>query len=191
MSDSFFIFDLIIAYGLVIALYLSMRAGRISRYVWALFWVGCLIGATWEFTFHFMGPEYTDQPIYQLLNEWPLPPLLLPVTHSLWDGGLFLIGMALVYQLTEAPHFTRWNWRQLGVMVGWGITSAVTIEIMGAVGGGWVYIPQPWNPQIFTINGSAITLAPILIWTVAPIVFYVVALALRLGDHLERRIGAL
>jgi hypothetical protein len=176
--DSFYIIDLMIGAGILLAVAGLYTTGRMSRFKLWLFIAGCVIGAFWEFPLHFAGPEYSDDPIYIQLTEFPLPPILQPALHCIWDGALFLISALLVERFTGPPHFTRFRWPELSVLLIWGLASALVIELIGSMGG-WVYTVRWWNPALIEVNSGAITLLPLLIWTVAPIVFYVVALYLR------------
>jgi len=56
--------------------------------------IGCLIGSTWEFTFHFLGDEFA-----YAVKQWPLGLSGWPkqLSHSIWDGGLFMFGIWLCF----------------------------------------------------------------------------------------------
>jgi len=144
--------------------------------VWPLYWIGVAIGLTWELGFHFTGPLYSDTPTYVQAAEYPVHPLLQPFMHALWDGGLFVIGLALVRWLCPEPHFLRFSWRELLVLVSWGQLQELCVELAATAAGGWSFTPSWWNPILFEFGEGAITLAPQLIWFVAPIVFYFGAL---------------
>ena len=65
-------------------------------------------------------------------------------------------------------------------MVIWGISSALIIEVVGSMGG-WIYTTRWWNPALFQVNAGSITLLPLMIWGISPIIFYGIALWLRLS----------
>jgi hypothetical protein len=50
--------------------------------------LGFIIGLTWEFAFFFTGLEFSDDPVFTLIQEFPLPPILQPTLHTFWDGGI-------------------------------------------------------------------------------------------------------
>ena len=143
-----------------------------------MFWVGCLIGSTWEFTFLYLGSDFVHS-----VKEWPLGLGGWPrkISHSIWDGGLFMIGVFLCERFLKAPLFQRFDLKELTVILLWGIFQELLVEYLfnGRV---WIYPPLPWNPIIIpTMPGSAAlspgyTLIPQAVWVVAPIIFYVILL---------------
>jgi hypothetical protein len=54
----FLIGDFLVAMGLVVGFKWALNHGKLSLYYYKLFWIGSLIGATWEFTFLILGPEF-------------------------------------------------------------------------------------------------------------------------------------
>ena len=153
------------------------RAGRLALHLWNPFWLGTLFGLTWELPFHLLGPEYQADPLFVLLRPWPLPPILQPLLHALWDGGIFVVGVLLVGLLCPAPTFSRFRWRELVVLVAWGIGSALAVEVAGSWGG-WAYVPRWWNPAFFAAGGAPVTLLPIAVWAAAPMALYMAMIAL-------------
>ena len=149
---------------------------RFSPAVWYMFWVGVLIGATWEIGFYFLGPEFSSTPIYVFSTDPPFPSIILHVAHCFWDGGLFMVGAFLVYKLLAPPHLVRFRWSELGVMLGWGVAQEIAVELFSIGGGMWLYQSRWYNPSLFEIGDSPFTLLPILIWVAAPVVFYLLAL---------------
>jgi hypothetical protein len=122
-------------------LFIAYKRADNGRFLWQMFWVGFALGLTWELTFHLLGPEYSDSPLYLNLTMWPLPPITQPLLHASWDSGIFLIGVWLIRRLCPAPQFERFRWRELAVLFLWGIGSALLVE-MSASGSGWEYLPQ-------------------------------------------------
>ncbi len=180
MYDLFIFLDIVIAISVPLFFFYMHRKGHFSPFVWYMFWTGVLIGLTWELSFHFMGPEYSSDPLFTVSDPYPLLPILQPLLHSLWDGGLFMIGTLIVHIFCKSPRLHKFRWQELGVLLAWGLCSSLVIEIMAAIGGLWEYVPRWWNPVLFIINGNKVTLLPHLVWSVAPIVFYFCALKINI-----------
>ena len=116
-------------------------------------------------------------PIVGFLREPPLHPLLFMVAHAFWDGGLFLVGLALVRALCPHPVLASFRWRELGVLLLWGQASALAVEVVSVLNRGWVYGGvHAWNPVLFSVEGHPITIVPQLIWLAAPVAYYLCAL---------------
>ena len=143
-----------------------------------MYWAGVMIGMIWEMGFYLAGPEFSENPAYLILTKWPFHPVTLPLLHTLWDGGLFLVGVWLIFITCRPPHLTRFRWRELGILILWGQASELAVELIATGTKSWVYTEQWWNPVLFKFIGSNITLAPQLIWFMAPIFFYSVALCI-------------
>ena len=178
MGKAFFVVDIVIALA-VLGFFTYMHfSRRFSPAVWYMFWLGVLLGATWEIGFYFLGPKFSSAPIYIFNTEPPYPSIILHVMHCFWDGGLFMIGVAFVYRFLKPPHLVRFRWPELGVMLLWGVLQETVVELLSIGGGMWVYQPRWYNPSLFELNHSYFTLLPILIWVIAPIIFYLLALAI-------------
>ena len=166
--------DFTVATLLVIGFYFTYKNNRISSEYYTLFWIGCLIGSTWEFTFLFLGPEFLHS-----VKEWPygLGGWPRKLSHSIWDGGLFMVGIYFCERFLSDPLFRSFNKKELGIMLSWGIFQELLVEYLfnGRV---WIYEPLPWNPIIISVlPGSAplspgYTLIPQAVWIIAPILFY-------------------
>ena len=39
------------------------------------------------------------------------------ISHTLWDGGFFLVGLWFVHRLCPAPQLQAFRWRELGVLL--------------------------------------------------------------------------
>ncbi len=151
------------------------RTGKIPLSYLYAFWAGTLIGSTWEFTFLFLGPEFLHGAV-----EWPwgLDGWPRKVSHSIWDGAIFMFGVYLCHRWLDGDLFRGFDRKELGIMSGWGIFQELLVEYLfnGRV---WIYEPLSWNPVIIpTIPGSApmspgYTLIPQAVWVVAPVVFFV------------------
>lgn len=164
------------------------RLKLIPKSMWPLFWVGVLLCSTWEFAYHFTGPVYSQTPSYTQGTPFPLHPLLQPLFHSFGDGGLLLIGTALVWRLCPKPHFDGFKLAELAVLIAWGVFQALVIEwIAYSSPDAWSYTVYPWNPVIGEMNGHPLTLIPMLVWIYAPIAFYLIAI--RLHPKLSKELG--
>ena len=170
--------DFTVATALVIGFYFAYKNNRISSEYYTLFWIGCLIGSTWEFTFLFLGPEFLHS-----VKDWPygLGGWPRKLSHSIWDGGLFMLGIYFCERFLPDPLFRSFNKKELGIMLSWGIFQELLVEYLfnGRV---WIYEPLPWNPIIIPVlPGSAplspgYTLIPQAVWVIAPLLFYLICL---------------
>ncbi len=173
---AFWWLDLAIAAGVTLGVVVAGRRSWRGRWVQKLFWLGVVIGLTWEVPL-FLSTTFADDPVIVMLSPPPIHPLGLIVAHSLWDGGLFLAGVALVGWTCPRPILRRFRWRELGVLMLWGQLSALAVEIGGVSNDAWSYVAGfAANPTLFYVAGHPITALPQLIWLLAPVVFYLVAL---------------
>jgi hypothetical protein len=153
-------------------------AKRISAFTWKLFWIGVAIGLTWEVPLSTLdGLGIVD--IFSFAIPPPAHFIVIIISHTFWDGGLFLAGVLLVNLLCSAPHFASFSARELVLLLAWGQAQELGVELLSTGSGGWAYNPSWWNPSLFMFNGQHITLAPQLIWLAAPVVFYFAALAVK------------
>lgn len=170
----FMVGDFTVAAFLVLYFVKVYKDKKIPKSYFYAFWVGCLIGAVWEFTFLFLGPDFLHAAV-----EWPFGLSGWPkkVSHSIWDGGIFMIGVYFCNRfLGSESRFRNWNWKEYRIMALWGIGQELFVEYIFA-GRVWVYSPLPWNPVIIPpLPGMAstigMTLIPQATWIIAPIVFY-------------------
>lgn len=176
MSKAFYIIDVVISLSILGFFAYMHYSRRFSPAFWYMFWVGTLIGATWEIGFYFLGPYFSSAPIYVYNTAPPYPSIILHILHCFWDGGLFMVGVGLVYLILRPPHLVRFRWQELGVMVLWGVLQETAVELISIAGGMWEYVPRSYNPSLFKIGDSDFTLLPVLIWVAAPVVFYLLAL---------------
>ena len=176
----FLVGDFLVAIGLVVGFKWALNQGKLSLYYYKLFWIGTLIGASWEFAFLFLGPDFLHS-----VKEWPFGLGGWPrkISHSIWDGGIFMVGIWMCIKYSKGIHFTRFSWAELSIMLSWGIFQELLVEYLfnGRV---WVYEPLPWNPVIIPpIPGSSTTvgytLIPKAVWVMAPIVFYYFCIKLK------------
>jgi hypothetical protein len=182
IKDHFYLIDFAIGGGTPIIVTVLYLSGLISRFTWRLFWVGCLIGLTWEIPLSTLD-HFNIVDVFRFATPPPAHFSVIIISHTFWDGGLFLLGVLLVKILCKPPHFTRFSGRELAVLMVWGQASELWVELTSTGNGGWEYNPAWWNPSMFMFNGSHITLAPQLIWLAAPILFYFCALKLGKKGH--------
>ncbi len=175
---NFYWIDFAIGSAIPILVFFLYQKQYISKYMWALYWVGVLLGLTWEFPFSLLNEYSQNYPVARFIQPLPTHFMVIVVTHSFWDGGLFLLGMAFVYKFCKAPQFTKISLKELVVLLIWGQVSELTVEILSTFSNAWEFVPYWWNPTLFTFNGHAITLMPQLIWVAAPIAFYFIAVKL-------------
>lgn len=178
-QSSYYWLDLLVGYAAPLIAFGLYRTGRISRFVWRLFWVGCALGLTWEIPMFVLSAADTGLPLLVWVRPLPAHYLVFMLSHTLWDGGLFLIGVWLVHRLCPAPTFRVFRWQELAVLLIYGQVSELLVELSSTYNHGWAFIDDyPWNPTLFRFNGLPITLLPQLVWLIAPIAFYLIALRL-------------
>lgn len=177
----FYTIDLLVGFSIPAYLHWSQRSRPDSGHVIRLFWLGVLIGSTWEIPI-FLSAILAPDPIVYFLREPPLHPIVFMVAHAFWDGGLFLAGLALVKALCPHPVLVGFRWPEISVLIVWGQLSELAVEVTSILNRGWVYHGEhAWNPTLFHVAGHPITLVPQLIWLAAPVVYYLAALRLLRG----------
>lgn len=171
----FYYLDLLIGYGLPVLVLLLAREYAGVR---SLFWLGVAVGLLWEIPIFVMSGGDVGVPLIIFVRPPPAHWAVFLVGHALWDGGLFLVGVGLLHLFCTPPvlgHFAR---RELVVLLVWGQVSALCVELTSIGNDGWVYLTSyAWNPVLFWVRGYGVTLLPQLIWLLAPIVYYLGALA--------------
>ena len=118
-------------------------------------------------------------PVAKFLRPMPVNFMVVVIIHSLWDGGLFLIGVWLIYKICSAPYLERFKTSELAVLLIFGQVQELFIELSSTYNDGWAWISYWWNPSLFIFNGHDITLLPQFIWFAAPIVFYFIAIKVK------------
>ncbi len=168
--------DLLIGFGSPLVLLWAHASGRISVRWWRLFWLGAAVGLTWEVPI-FVLSTYTSVPIVSWPTALPLSPMILMVSHTLWDGGLFIVGVWLVRLLRRAEPLRSFRPSELVILILWGQLSELCVELSATLNNAWAFVPTySFNPVLFPFRGHAITLLPQLIWLAAPIAYYLIAL---------------
>jgi hypothetical protein len=181
LRNNFYLIDFAIGAAIPLIALALRRTGKISSFTWKLFWVGTLIGLTWEIPLSTLdGLGIVD--IFRFMTPPPAHFVVIIISHSLWDGGLFLLGVGLVTILCPGPRFEQFSLRELAVLLVWGQVQELAVELLSTGSGGWEYNPTWWNPSLFLFNGRHITLVPQLIWLAAPVLFYFIALRIKKKD---------
>ena len=169
----FFAVDLAVAIAIPLLVFGLHRLRVLPVRVWKLYWLGVVIGLVWEIAFTAARAQ-----LYLQKEDFPGPASLQVIAHSLWDGGLFVVGLGFVWRLCPEPRLTRFSGRELGILVAWGQLQSLGVELAAASADAWVYRPSWWNPELFSIAQAPITLLPQLVWLIGTVVFHLGALAL-------------
>ncbi len=177
-QSHFYIIDFILGISSLVIISVLYARGRIDRYLWLLFLVGCGLGFTWEFLCN-LNIAHGASPVARFITPLPFHYMIIVVIHSFWDGALFTIGAWLVRKTCAPPHFTSFRVAELAVIIVWGQAQEIVVEMISATGAAWEWLPYAWNPTLFVFNGYHITLLPQVIWFAATIAFYCIALTLR------------
>ena len=140
----------------------------ISKELFNLYFLGVLVGLSWEIPFALAGKSF-----HLILIDWPIDlPLVRNITYSFIDGLIFFIGVLLAKAYLKNRHFVyKFNSTALLIMIIWGSFSEFLVDLNGN-GKLWLFIENWYNPVFVTINGNGLTIIPQLIWFVAPIVYY-------------------
>lgn len=173
VAAHFYALDFAIGIGLPAGLLALRAVGRVSRETLRLFWLGCAVGLSWEIPLSTLdGLGIVD--VFTFLTPPPNFAAII-ASHTMWDGGLFLAGVALVRIACPAPQFVRWRWRELAVLTLWGQAQELAVELTATGTAGWTYNSAWWNPPLFDLNGHHITLLPQAMWLAGTAVFYAMA----------------
>lgn len=164
---------------IVIILY-NMK--KIDKFIWYLFWIGFLLGLCWELPLS-IANGISSFPPARFNTPVPLPTpfstIIIIITHSLWDGGLFLLGVGFVHLLCKKPYFEKCKMCEFIILIIYGQVSELIVELSSTLSNAWEYNVYWWNPRLFIFNGHDITLLPQLIWLIAPIIFYFLAIKVK------------
>jgi len=172
---NFFLIDFAIGAAIPLSVIALHAAKKISSFTWKLFWIGTIIGLTWEISLSTLdGLGIVN--IFNFITPPPVHFIFIIISHSFWDGGIFLTGVGLVKILCREPRFEKFRPGELSVLLLWGQAQEMAVELLSTGSGGWEYIPSWWNPSLFLFNGRHITLVPQIIWLAAPVLFYYAAL---------------
>ncbi len=173
---NYFWIDFSLGTGIFLLVILLRVTRRIQRVTWILYWVGFILGLCWELPMSIANEIGVPYAPARFITPLPVHYSVIVITHSWWDGGLFLVGLWLVMKLCKEPPFDTFRFQDLGVMIAWGQVSELLVELSSTYAGGWEFIEHWWNPVLFRFNGHNITLLPQLIWLVASVVFYLIVI---------------
>lgn len=181
-QSSYYWLDLLVGYGSPVVLYVLYRRKLVAARDWRLFWLGALIGLTWEIPI-FMLSAHAILPIVTWIRPFPTNYAIFMISHTLWDGAIFVVGVWLVAWLCKGPILARFAWAELVVLLIWGQVSAFLVEFSSISNDGWMYVQGYWwNPTVLWIDGRPINLLIQIVWLAAPILFYLIALKMNLSD---------
>ena len=149
-----------------------LKTEKISREFFNLYFVGVLVGLTWEIPFALAGKSF-----HLILIDWPIVfPLVRNITYSFIDGLIFIVGVLLAKAYLKNKHFLyKFNSTALLIMIIWGSFSEFLVDLNGN-GKLWLFLENWYNPVFITINDNGLTIIPQLIWFIAPIVYYLTVL---------------
>ena len=175
LIENIFVLDYIAALLILLLVLVLYFKKKINKNTWILYWIGFGIGLLWEIPIG-LSREW-GVPIAEFVKPRPVLPFPLhSIMHSLWDGGIFILGIYLVYWLKTSPYFEKFDKIDLAIFIIWGQVQSVIFEIASLIIGLWNYIPNWWNPSLFDFDGHYFTLLPQLIWLFASIIFYYITL---------------
>ncbi len=178
-QSSYYWLDLLVGYGFPAILFVFYLRGRVGQRDWRLFWIGALIGLFWEVPI-FALSAMSKAPIVAWVREFPMHWTVFMVSHTLWDGAIFLVGVWFVALICRPPVLARFRLSELAVMIAWGQASALLVELSSITNDAWVYVEGYWwNPTLFYVGAHPITLMMQPIWFVAPILFYFISLRMK------------
>ena len=183
--EYFYLIDFTLGISICLIVSVLYVIKKIKRFTYYLYWIGFCLGMCWEFSMVFL----TEMGIFAFyVYHTPLPAhfMVIVIIHSLWDGGLFLVGYGLVKKIYAESTLEKFNVRELGIMIVWGQLQELAVEMISTYSNAWEYLLYWWNPVLFVFNGQNITLWPQIIWLLAPIAFYYIALKLKPRFYEER-----
>jgi hypothetical protein len=125
----------------------------ISKKVFSLYFIGVLVGLTWEIPFSLAGKSF-----HLILIDWPIDlPLVRNIAYSFIDGLIFIIGVYLSkLTLKNSDFLYKFNSNALVIMILWGSFSEFLVDLNGN-GKLWLFIDNWYNPVFVTINGNGLT----------------------------------
>lgn len=173
------LFSVSIAVGFCVPLlvYGAYRMRYLTRPQTLLFGIGSGLGLIWEGALVMLVPRLTEAPLYSIGVDVSVPSPIHVMSHSFWDGLLFLAGVLLVQRFVEGPHFRAFRWREFLMLVAWGQIQSLVVELTATGTGIWTYHPTSWNPSLFQVGEKAVTAGPQVIWLIAVSAFYYCCLA--------------
>ncbi|MBC2716067.1 MAG: hypothetical protein HF978_12235 [Desulfobacteraceae bacterium] len=178
-KEAYYYLDLLIGFSSPFLFCFLYKTGRIEKFVWHFFWIGVLVGLTWEIPIFVLSGESTSVPIVTWTRPLIAHYLVFMISHSLWDGLIFVTGVWLVYRICRKPFFQHFRWSEMLVLLIWGQASELLVELSSTLNDGWAFIQYWWNPVIFQFNGHNITWLMQIVWAAASVGYYVLLLKLK------------
>jgi len=178
-KETYYYLDLLIGFSSPLLFYFLYKTERIEKFIWHFFWIGVLVGLTWEIPIFVLSGESTSLPLVIWTRPLIAHYLVFMISHSLWDGLLFVIGIWLIYGICRKPFFQGFRWSELLVLLIWGQISELLVEISSTLNDGWSFVEYWWNPVLFQCNGHNITWLMQIVWAAAAIGYYILLIALR------------
>jgi hypothetical protein len=178
-KETYYYLDLLIGFLSPLLFYFLYKTGRIEKFLWHFFWIGVLVGTTWEIPIFVLSGESTSVPIVTWTRPLIAHYLVFMISHCLWDGLIFVIGIWLVYRICRKPFFQHFRWSEMLVFLIWGQASELLVELSSTLNDGWAFIQYWWNPVIFQFNGHNITWLMQIVWAAASIGYYVLLIKLK------------
>ena len=184
MEGIYYWADLAVGFGGPLVVWLLVRLGLTRRMALWQFTLGVLVGFTWELPI-FVGSFATaDHATIAFSRAPPVHWAVLMISHTLWDGSLFLVGCWLVRLSLGPDTLRRFHGGQLLLFVAYGQAQALAVEMSSTGNNAWYFVDLWWNPPMFQFNGQNITIFPHLFWIWGSLVYYFLWLWLR--PRLER-----
>lgn len=173
MKDLYYWADLAVGFGGPLAVWALVRLGVLRRQALGQFALGCLVGLTWEVPI-FVGSFATEQ--WATIAFSRAPPVhwtVLMISHTLWDGSLFLLGCWLVRAAFGPDALRRYHPWELLLFVAYGQVQAVAVELSSTGNNAWYFVELWWNLPMFRFNDHDLTIFPQLFWIWGSLCFYV------------------
>ena len=175
----FYFLDLLVGFIAPILAYILYRTEKIDKFSWYVFWIGAAVGLTWEIPMFIGSYETSFFVTLEPIRPYPFHYIIFLVSHTLWDGMLFIIGYRLVLLLSESPRFEEFNLKELIILIIYGQIQEIIVEVGAVSNSAWTFIVYWWNPALFYVNEYPITLYPQLAWLFGSILFYFILLKLK------------
>jgi hypothetical protein len=177
--EAYYSLDLLVGFSAPFLFGGLYKTGRIEKFQWHAFWIGVLVGSTWEIPIFVLSGESTSLPLVTWIRPLSAHYAIFMVSHSLWDGLLFVIGVWLIYGICRKPVLQRFRWPEMIVLLIWGQISELLVELSSTGNDGWVFVDYAWNPAIFQFNGHPITCLMQVLWAAASIGYYLLLIRLK------------
>ena len=121
------------------------KAQKISSELFTLYFLGVLVGLTWEIPFALAGKSF-----HLILIDWPIDlPLVRNITYSFIDGLIFIVGILLAKVFLKNKNFLyEFDAKALSIMIIWGSVSEFLVDLNGN-GKLWLFIDNWYNPVYY------------------------------------------